>query len=89
MTANKTFYVPQLEWEAIDFPILLTNLKFEDTKFEIDDAATLKIWRDDSLQLNAVITGRLKDLNYSDKYVGKGNIAQHLTITGLDEKVTS
>lgn len=83
---DKKYYINQLEWEAIDFPLILTNLKIEDPEFALDENATLKLWRDHNQQLKATIAGRLKDFKYSDKYIGKGNIAQHQIIEGIDEK---
>lgn len=86
MKSYPSIYNPHLEWEAIDFPLVLSSLKIEDPEFQLDENANLEVWREDNLQLKAKIIGRLKDFKYSEKYIGKGNIAQHQIIEGVDKK---
>ncbi|PTT01900.1 hypothetical protein DBR11_06290 [Pedobacter sp. HMWF019] len=85
MKSYPAIYNPHLEWEAIDFPLVLNSLKIEDPEFQLDENANLEVWRDDNLQLKAKIVGKLKDFKYSDKYIGQGNITQHQIIEGVDK----
>ena len=79
-------YTAHLEWEAIDFPIIIKKLKIEDPSFQMEDDAQLEIWRQDNLQLKANIKGTLKKVqtNFSENYIGKGNIAVQQIIKGID-----
>lgn len=86
MSLSQTNYTPHLEWEAIEFPLVLKNLKFEQTAFAFDDQATITLWRADDLQLKGRLVGRIKDPKATDEvqFVGKGNIIRQETIIGDD-----
>lgn len=39
MKPNNDFYVPHLEWECIEFPLLLHDPQFEDDVYQFDGPA--------------------------------------------------
>ena len=61
MSLDQTYFMPHLEWEAIEFPVVLKNLIFEQSIFAFDDQATITLWREANLQLKGRLLGRLKD----------------------------
>ncbi len=82
------FYVPHLEWEAINFPLVLYNAKFKDDTYRFDGPVTVSIWRDANLQLKAVLQCRLEDprsLEATPIY-GKANIMRQFVMTAVDSK---
>lgn len=83
---NHKYYVPHLEWEAVKYPLVLQDLEFEQPGYDLDDQSTITILRQEDLQLDGKISGRLKTRpnGYDDKFIGKGNIVQQQVIKGRD-----
>jgi hypothetical protein len=50
-------YQHHLEWEFIDFPIEITNLKFENGLYDLRKDCVIKVWRDVEYNLKATISG--------------------------------
>lgn len=74
------------EWEAIEYPITVSNLKFSRGGFVLPNDTKVEIWRDENYQLEGKIYGtdfysRTFD---RDEFVGKGNIILDDEITGTD-----
>lgn len=88
MLQHNSFLLPHLEWEAVEFPLLIRELKFERFQQEFHPLSTATVWRDDHLQLKCSIAGRLKSPNALNEvhYVGKGNIIAQDTLRGTDDK---
>jgi hypothetical protein len=79
-------YIPRLEWEAINFPILINSIKFEQIEYGFSDDTTITVWRNENYQLKGKLSGYIKDPTKfeRDTFIGKGNIIKGDTITGRD-----
>jgi len=83
---DNNYYVPHLEWEAINFPITISQIKFERLHYGFKEDTIITIWRNNDYQLQGKVSG-YTDTPISldnDIFVGKGNIIQGDTITGVE-----
>jgi hypothetical protein len=83
---DKDIYVPELEWESINFPLTIAQIRFEEINYGFSEEAKIIIWRDEVYQLRGKISGFLKDPKQinQDNFIGKGNIIRKGNIAGID-----
>jgi hypothetical protein len=81
-------YDPRKEWEYFDFPIEVSNLKFEMNFHQLSGSTcSIKISRDENFKLKATISGHTlnsKALDEDKKEEGPGNFAALDSIIGFD-----
>lgn len=84
---NNQYYLPHLEWNAIVFPLVINQIKFEQVDYGFPDDATITIIRESDYKLSATIEGYNETpVNFDeDIFVGKGNIIKGDIVTGIDE----
>jgi len=82
---NTDYYIPHLEWEAINFPLTIRNIQFEITKHSFDKDVTITIWRE-NYNILGKITGIIKNPKDLEQhtFLSKGNVIQDEKITGDD-----
>ena len=78
-------YDPSVEWEYLDFPIEISNLKFEKNLHSLSNECKIKIWRDSEFKLQAEISGYVLNpdtFGKNTKEDGHGSFAMLDTISG-------
>jgi len=73
------------EWESINYPLVLTNVKAENGFYEIPLDSVIKIWRDSQFDLKAEISGKTNniknlDYKYSNNAIKPGEFVQSETL---------
>lgn len=79
-------HVPCDEWESIEYPLIVSNLKFSRDDLVLPEDTKVEIWRDENYQLKGKIYGTdfySRTLNRHE-FIGKGNIVLDDEIIGTD-----
>lgn len=82
--SKKENYQDHLEWEAIQFPLILTSIKSTIGLYDIPKNSLIEVWRGIDFKLHAVISGvtQNKDAFEIDSKKLKNNFIPNETITG-------
>jgi hypothetical protein len=82
---DQQFCIPYLEWEAVQFPLAITDIHFEVSDYQHFRAAQITVWRDDNDELKASLSGYTTKPQFytDDRFTGKGNIIKGECITGI------
>lgn len=80
------FYIPHLEWEAIDFPLIIKGIRFEKLALGLSEDSWIELWRADDYSLHGVLHGITQNPAEWDQdfFAGAGNIVTGDTVTGKD-----
>lgn len=82
---NNLIYIPYLEWEFSEFPLIVNDLIFENNDWNFDMSSFIEITRENNFTFRAAIKGSVSDfekLEGKDDFIGKGNIVEVQKIKG-------
>lgn len=85
---EKLNYTSYLEWEFLEYPLNISEIKFEKNNWGFQKDINIEIKRTSNLRLEVVIKGCIDDFQNLDgnDYIGKGNIVKGQIIEGADGK---
>jgi hypothetical protein len=85
--ASLDFLTRHLEWEAVSFPVTLTQIEFEDGFLPAGSGYSITLWRNYNYELTGSITGYTLDIGSlrETKPPVEGNILKGHCVSGKDE----